>query len=121
LKRTVRFRFFAILLALLSLLAFSSCSSLDQKLIGRWETRLVDEDLGEMTIVYRFTEEGEIYLEQRQGDEIPFSILFGTYLTEKEKLIIESDGSESVYRYSVSDGELVLLQEGEDAIRFHRV
>ena len=116
-KNTIRF--LALLFALLFL--FSSCASLDEKLIGRWETSVIDEDLGEMTIVYRFTQEGEIYLEQRQGDEIPFSILFGTFRTEKDSLTIESDGSESVYRYSVDEGELVLMQEGADSLRFHRV
>ena len=54
-----------------------SCTRADSDLIGRWETEIVDEELGKFSMVYHFTEEGEIFLEQKKGAEIPFSIPFG--------------------------------------------
>ena len=72
-------------------------------------------------MVYHFTEEGEIYLEQKKGDVIPFSIPFGTFRVKGEKLLMESDGVESEYTFSVSDATLTLSQEGEEDVVFRKV
>lgn len=88
---------------------------------GRWEITIEDEELGEVRMVYHFTDDGKINLEQKKGDEIPFSIPFGTYVTDGDCLTIFSDGKESGYTFSVTDSTLTLLQEGEEALVFNRV
>jgi len=88
---------------------------------GRWEITIEDEELGEVRMVYHFTDDGKINLEQKKGDEIPFSIPFGTYVTDGDRLTIFSDGKESGYTFSVTDSTLTLLQEGEEALVFNRV
>ncbi|MBR3837051.1 MAG: hypothetical protein IKJ74_02805 [Clostridia bacterium] len=115
-------RRFLTALLLLFCVGFSlvSCSAAPDP-VGRWEIVIEDEELGEVRMVYHFTSEGEINLEQKKGDEIPFSIPFGTYVTDGEHLTIFSDGKESGYTFSVTDSNLTLLQEGQEALVFNRV
>ncbi|MBR2635300.1 MAG: hypothetical protein IKD31_06945 [Clostridia bacterium] len=105
------------------LLVLSSCgNSASQKaLIGRWETEISDPTLGKILMVYRFSEEGEIFLEQTEGDVISFSIPFGEYEVKKNQITITSDGASSFYTFSVSETELIFRQEGEEALRFRRI
>jgi len=117
-KRACRFAL-AVCCLFLCLAVFLSCSS-NRAVVGRWETQIEDEDLGKVTIVYHFTEDGEIFLEQKQGDAIPFSIPFGSFSVSGERLTIESDGSRSEYTFSVTEEELYLSSEGEE-LYFRRV
>ena len=80
---------------------FSSCSSAMEQVVGRWETQIQDENLGSLAMVYHFTEEGEIFLEQKQGDQISFSIPFGAFSVSGDQITIESEGSKSVYTFQV--------------------
>ena len=88
---------------------------------GRWEITIEDEELGEVRMVYHFTDDGKINLEQKKGDEIPFSIPFGTYFVKGEQLTIESDGVRKVYTFSVEGGELTLSEEGQKDLVFTRI
>ncbi len=97
-----------------------SCTRADSDLIGRWETEIVDEELGKFSMVYHFTEEGEIFLEQKKGAEIPFSIPFGTFSVNQNKLVVQSDGKETSFTFSVSENELILSDEKKNEIVFHR-
>lgn len=113
-----------LLLSLLFSLPFAllSCGQTEgEELIGRWETEMEDEELGTFSIVYHFTEEGEIFVEQKQGDAIPFSIPFGTWSATGNELTIESDGTEKTFSYSVQGSELTLSEEGEESTVFHRI
>ncbi|MBE6712075.1 MAG: hypothetical protein E7580_01000 [Ruminococcaceae bacterium] len=113
-----------LVLALVLLLpfAFLSCSNADHKaLVGRWETEGSDEELGTYSMVYHFTEEGEIFVEQKQGDDIPFSIPFGSWYAEGNRLTIKSDGTEKTFTFSVSDSKLTLSKKGEESLIFHRI
>lgn len=98
-----------------------SCSEDGDDLIGRWETEMADEELGSFAMVYHFTEEGEIFIEQKQGDTIPFSIPFGTWKAKGDRLTIKSDGEEQTFTFSVSETELTLSQKGEETLVFHRI
>jgi len=91
------------------------------ELLGRWETEMVDEELGNFSMVYHFTENGEIFIEQKQGDTIPFSIPFGTYRVEGNRVTIESDGTEDTFTFSVKEDELTLIREGEESLVFYRI
>ena len=107
--------------ALFLLFALVSCAGETQEIVGRWETAIEDEDLGTVEMVYHFTEEGEIFLEQKAGDEIPFSIPFGSYEIRDGKLTVSSDGSASVYTFSVTENTLTLSAEGAEDVVFRRV
>ena len=114
----------AMVLCLLLFTCFSLLSCVKnegEELFGRWETEMVDDELGKFSIVYHFTEEGEIFVEQKQGDAIPFSIPFGTWLVKGDKLTIESDGTEKTFSFSVQGSELTLSGEGEENAVFRRV
>ena len=120
-QRSVRLAALILLVSFL-FLSLLSCSTRGSKaLCARWETEISDPDLGKFSMVYHFTEEGEIYLEQKKGDVIPFSIPFGTFRVEGEKLVMESDGAENVYTFSVSDTTLTLSQEGKEDLVFRKV
>ena len=103
------------------LLCALSCSSPEKALSGRWETFLEDEGLGSFSLIWRFTEEGEIYLEQGEEADPSFSIPFATFQVEGEEIVITSEGKESVYTFSVNDNSLILSQEGEEPLKFDRV
>ena len=107
--------FLAVFLCLaLSLALFSSCSDPEAALYGRWETTIEDEELGKVQMVYHFTKEGEIFLEQKNGDAIPFSIPFGTYSAEKDVIKIVSEGVEKEFSYKIS-GEILTLSHPDEA------
>ncbi len=111
------------LLALSVLILFCalSCSSPEKVLSGRWEILLEDEELGSFSLVWNFTKDGEIYLEQAAEADPSFSIPFGTFQVEGQEITIESEGKRSVYTFSVNDASLILSQEGEKSLEFHRV
>lgn len=113
-------RFSVILLCFVMLFSFASCAS-EPDVVGRWEITIEDEELGSVLMVYHFTEEGKINLEQKDGDQIPFSIPFGTYVTDGAALTIFSDGESSVYTFSVTEETLILSCEGEEDLVFRRV
>ncbi|MBR4288884.1 MAG: hypothetical protein IKT50_05560 [Clostridia bacterium] len=117
-RRNVRFAVLGALLIVLSFFALS-CGQ-EVKPVGRWQTEISDEELGSLFLVYRFTEEGEIFLEQGGGDEVPFSIPFGTYSVSGEKMTIVSDGETREYTFSVAEDELILSPEGEEDMIFTR-
>lgn len=115
-----------IVLALFLLFAFlfvflSSCSGPEAELLGRWETSIDSRDLGKVKMVYHFTREGEIFLEQKQSDEIPFSIPFGTFSVEKEKLVIVSDGVEKEFSYEIKGEKLTLSYPDEPDLVFEKI
>lgn len=114
-------RFAAFFLCLVLLCSFSSCAADGGALVGRWEISIETEELGEVLMVYHFTENGQINLEQKQGDQIPFSIPFGTFVVEGDEITVFSDGKSSVYTFSVTNETLTLSAEGEEALVFHRV
>ena len=98
-----------------------SCEKKDPELVGRWETQIEDEDLGRFSMVYHFTEEGKIFLEQKKGAEIPFSIPFGNYQVQGNKVLIESDGEETSFTFSVSENELKLVDPEKNEVVFLRI
>ena len=113
-----------LVLALLCLLPLCllSCDQTDGKaLVGRWETETTDETLGTLSIVYNFTEDGKIYVEQDQGDTIPFSIPFGDWWVEGEKLTIKSGKEENTFTFTVKKEELKLVPEEGESLVFHRI
>ncbi len=112
----------ALVLSLVTcLFVFCSCT-VGRFPTGRWQTQISDPSLGEIDIIYRFAEDGKIYLEQKQGDEIPFSILFGSYETSGDEIRIESEGARSVYTFSVEKDILTLTPLGTgEALSFLRV
>ncbi len=115
-------RFWYLFLAIsLILLCVSSCSPEKERLLGRWETRIQDEELGSVDLVYHFTEDGQVRLEQKEGDTIPFSIPFGTFTLSGDRITIDSDGKTSSFTFSLSSEELVLVSEDQNEIRFHRL
>lgn len=112
----------AVLLLLVLLPCLFSCVSDQQReVVGRWETVAEDAELGKVSVVYHFTKQNEIFLEQNNGDQIPFSIPFGTYQIKGETIIINSDDLENVYTFSVSDQTLILYQEGEQPMELTRI
>jgi hypothetical protein len=113
----------AVLLAVMLLCSafLFSCSSPADRIVGRWETEISDEKLGNARMVYHFTEKGEIYLEQREGDTVPFSIPFGTWSVKGDRVTIESEGSSKTFTFSLHGSELTLLGEGEERTVFHRI
>ncbi len=111
----------ALLLVFLCLLSLASCSSSEQSLVGRWEISIEDEALGTVDMVYHFTEEGKINLEQKAGDEIPFSIPFGTFSVQGENLTICSDGKNSQYQFFVTNDTLTLSAKDQEPLVFHRI
>ncbi len=98
-----------------------SCSTPGKELVGRWEIDIQDEELGNFSMVYHFKEDGEIYLEQKTEDVVPFSIFFGIWSVEGEKLVIQGDGKKDTFSYSVTDTELTLSREGEETLNFRKV
>ena len=114
---------FVISLAFLLLFsfAFTSCSDPKDQIVGRWETEIEDEALGNVDMVYHFTKEGSIYLEQREGDTIPFSIPFGTWVLEGDQITISSNGEENRFTFSVSRDTLILKQSGQEDLIFKKV
>ena len=99
-----------------------SCAQTEgEALLGRWETEMEDEELGKFTIVYHFTEDGEIFVEQKQGDAIPFSIPFGTWSVKGSEVTIKSDGTEKTFSFSIQGSELTLSGEGEETLVFQRI
>ncbi len=101
---------------------FLACGKADgTELFGRWETEMVDEELGRFSIVYHFTEQGEIFIEQKQGDAIPFSIPFGTWTAKGNTVTIESDGTEETFTFSVQGTELLLSQGEKANLVFRRI
>ena len=119
--KQVRSYAFVLICLLILPLALSSCAGNGERLYGRWETRAVDEELGTFSMVYHFTEDGEIFIEQKQGDTIPFSIPFGTWSARGDRVTIRSDGEEKTFTFSVDKDELTLSGEGEDSLVFHRI
>ena len=108
-------------LCIVLLALFVSCASHRSAVAGRWETRIEDEELGTISMVYHFTEDGEIFLEQKKDDTIPFSIPFGTFFVKGEQLTIESDGVQKVYTFSVKEGTLTLSEEGQPDLVFTQI
>ncbi len=115
-KRILSFCLCAVMLMLLI-----SCASSVKAVVGRWETEIVDEELGKVAMVYHFTDDGEIFLEQKKDDTIPFSIPFGSFSVKGQTLTIESDGAKEVYTFSVSKDRLVLEGKGDLDLVFTRV
>ena len=109
------------LFVLLALILLACQSASAASLCGRWETELNDRELGTLSMVYHFTEDGEIFIEQKQGDTIPFSIPFGSYSVDGNRVTIESDGTEETFTFSVQGSELTLSREGEESLIFHRI
>lgn len=106
--------------ALVLSLFLSSCTG-GEKPVGRWQTEILDEELGSVSLVYRFTEEGEIFLEQGDGDEVPFSIPFGIFSVSGEKMTIVSDGVTKEYTFSVTEEKLILSSDGDEDMIFAKV
>ena len=119
-KKTARCVTLFCLALLLILPVITSCTS-SHELLGRWETVIEDEELGKVVMVYHFTEKGEIFLEQKKGDTIPFSIPFGCYSVKGSELVIESDGAKDTFTFSVSSGVLTLSRQGQKDLVFTRV
>ncbi len=120
--KKILLRAVALCLLLPLVLTLLSCGqSGGKELFGRWETEMTDEELGKFSMVYHFTEEGEIFVEQKQGDAIPFSIPFGTWSVKGDRVTIESDGVEKTFTFSVQGSELTLRGEGEESTVFHRI
>ncbi|MBQ3074489.1 MAG: hypothetical protein IJC26_00340 [Clostridia bacterium] len=120
--KQVKLRVFAFCCLLLLPLVFLSCEKGDASaLLGRWETTGTDEELGNYSMVYHFTEDGEIFIEQKQGDTIPFSIPFGTWEVQGKEVTIISDGTQRTFTFSVQGSELTLSGEGEESLIFHRI
>ena len=109
------------LLLTLLIVSLVSCSSAEKDLVGRWEIQIQDKELGEFSMVYHFSENGEVYLEQKNGDVVPFSIFFGTWSVEKEGLILQGDGKKDTFSFSLKEDTLTLSREGEEDLVFHRV
>lgn len=103
------------------LLSFFSCSAPESPVVGRWEIQIEDDEMGKVQMVYHFTREGEVKLEQQEGDRIPFSIPFGTYKTQGKTLTLESEGAGQVYTFSVEENTLTLSAEGEEDLVFQRI
>lgn len=118
-QRNVRFAVLAALVLVFSFFVLS-CGG-GTKPVGRWQTEVLDEELGIVSLVYRFTEEGEIFLEQGDSDEVPFSIPFGTYSVSGETMTIVSDGVTQEYTFSVAEAELILSSDGAEDMIFTRV
>lgn len=114
-------RLFLCVLCFLVLCSVLSCTKANDPLFGRWEITVEDEELGNFDLVYHFTEEGEVFLEQKDGDAIPFSIPFGTFEQKDDLLTITSDGKVSVYHFLLEEDRLILSAEGEEDLKFHRV
>ena len=117
-------RFLCLTLALVCLLpsVFLSCSQdRGKELVGRWETETTDEKLGTVAIVYNFTEDGKIYVEQEQGDAIPFSIPFGDWWVEDGKLTIKSGKEENTFTFSVKGKVLELVPEEGETLVMERI
>ena len=111
-------------LALMCLLpaGFLSCDQNNGKaLVGRWETETTDDALGTLSIVYNFTKDGKIYVEQEQGDTIPFSIPFGDWWVEGDKLTIKSGREENTFTFSVKDSVLSLVPTEGETVEFRRI
>lgn len=113
----------AVLLAVMLLCSafLFSCSSPADRIVGRWETEISDEKLGNARMVYHFTEKGEIYLEQREGDTVPFSIPFGTWEWEDGKIRIVSNGEENRFAFSLTENCLTLTPEDGPELVFQKV
>ena len=119
-EKTNRRMVLAVLVLLVAAFVFS-CGTAVEKPVGRWQTEISDEDLGTVLLVYRFTEEGEIFLEQGDTDEVPFSIPFGTYSVSGEKMTIVSDGAAKEFTFSVKEKILTLSAEGESDMVFEKI
>ncbi len=113
----------AVLCALMLALSFFvlSCSGEARSVVGRWQTEAQDEELGSVFLVYRFTEDGEIFLEQGKGDEVPFSIPFGSYSVSGKAMTIISDGVSREYTFSVAEDTLTLSSNGAEDMIFTKV
>ena len=109
------------LILVLLVLSLSSCSSVKKDLVGRWEIQIQDKELGEFSMVYHFSENGEIYLEQKNGDVVPFSIFFGTWAVERDELVLQGDGKKDSFSFLLENDTLTLSRQGEDDLVFHRV
>ena len=114
-------RLILLFLCVLVLFSLSSCAREETALLGRWEITISDEELGNVDLVYHFTEEGKIFLEQKDGDQIPFSIPFGTFSVDGENVTITSDGKTSVYHFLLEEDVLTLSSPEESDLVFHRV
>lgn len=116
----------AVLSALLLMFALlfvvlSSCADPAKDLLGRWETTIEAKDLGKVKMVYHFTDKGEIFLEQKDSDTIPFSIPFGTFSVKKDQLAIVSDSVEKVFTYQVKGEKLTLSFPEEPDLIFEKI
>ena len=105
----------------LSFAFFCGCSDPEADLYGRWETEIEDEQLGKVHMVYHFTREGQIFLEQKNGDTIPFSIPFGTFTADKGSIKIVSEGSEKTFSYQISEEILTLSCPNEPDLVFQKI
>ena len=104
-------------------LCLSSCSELDaHPILGRWEILVENEAVGgTVPLVYHFKEDGGLYLEQREGDEITFSLAAGTFEIEGDRITLSMDGSYDTFAFSVTESRLILSREGEEDLIFSRV
>ena len=117
--KKIRARQMVLLLVLCLFCLFSCASSLT--VVGRWQTEVEDEELGKTLLVYHFTEDGEIFLEQKQGDQIPFSIYFGTYRTDGDTILIDDGTSTVQYDFSLEENDLSFFLDGKRQMTFDRV
>lgn len=111
----------ALLLTLLLLALFCLSCTASPALVGRWQTEVEDEELGKILLVYHFTEENEIFLEQKNGDEIPFSIFFGTYHVQGDTIVIDDKNSTTQFTFSVDQNHLSFFLDGKRQMIFERV
>ena len=116
-----RLRAAALICLLLLPLVFLSCANTGDVLPGRWETKFENKELGSLSMVYHFTEEGEIFIQQKQGYTIPFCIPLGTWAARGDRVTISSDGGENTFTFSVNGDELTLSEEGGETMVFHRI
>lgn len=120
-KKSVKLSAFLLLFALLFVF-FASCSTPGEEILGRWETTIESQEYGKVKMVFHFTEEGEIFLEQKQSDEIPFSIPFGTFcVAEKGKVLIVSDEVEKEFSYKIEGEKLTLSYPDEPDLVFEKI
>lgn len=118
-RRNLRMATLCALMLVLSFFVLSCAGEI--KPVGRWQTEIQDEELGSVFLVYRFTEEGEIFLEQAKGDEVPFSIPFGSYSVSGKAMTIISDGVSREYTFSVAEDTLTLSSDGAEDMIFTKV
>ncbi|MBQ4037872.1 MAG: hypothetical protein IJC84_07100 [Clostridia bacterium] len=109
-------------LMLLSLV-LSSCNGLEgHPILGRWEILVENEAVGgSVPLVYHFKEDGGLYLEQREGDEITFSLHAGSFEVKGDSITLSMEDSYDTFTFSVTESRLILSRDGQEDLIFSRV